>query len=86
MATSLIAFTLGRTVGTDQILAAGTVETLQGIFRGRNGRVTVEIKGSDNSYTTIGYLNPASVDTRSRQLTGPLIYRVTTRNAGCDKG
>ena len=86
MATQLVDFTLGRTVSSDVTIEAGATQTLQGVFKGKRGRVTVEIKDSDNSYTTIGYLSPFPTDLRSRQLAGPLTVRVITRNAGCDLG
>jgi hypothetical protein len=86
MATELIAFTLGRTVGTDQVLAEGITATLQGVFKGRNGRVKVEIKNADLSYSALGYLTPSPTGEISKQLCGPLTYRVITRNAGCDVG
>lgn len=83
-ATTLIAFTTGSDVSSDQTVAAGEIHTLLPITNGDPGKVVIQAKLADDSYTNIGFLSSRPASNKVWQINGPLVYRVKVKNAGCD--
>ena len=80
-ATVLVAYNAGSATSSDQTLAANATHTLIPITHGSPGKVVVQIKTSEGTYAHLKTLNFAD---RDWQITGPLVYRVKVRKAGCD--
>lgn len=81
---SLVPYALGKQTSADQVIAQDSFHTIIPLIVGRRGVVLVEVKLADGSYMPIQkhMTNPGNV--KKWQVRGPLEYRVTTLNAGCD--
>ena len=85
MATSqLVAFTEDREDSEVQTVGVGESHTLIPIFEGGAGKVVVQASTSEGRFTTVANLSSRPSSNKLWQVNGPLEYRVSVRNAGCD--
>lgn len=82
-ASALIAYTTGAGSASGTV-GAGQVHTLIPIFKGKPGKVRVQIKTSDGSHQSLAPLTTSPTANKLWQLVGPLDYRVTSLRAGVD--
>lgn len=83
-ATSILASGSTAASSADQTLAAGATGTL--LING-SGSLAVEMKTAAGGYRNIGSLSALSNAESAKQLTGPIVFRVTRsigQTAGCD--
>ena len=83
-AVELVAFTADSDESTEQTVGAGEVHTLIPRFEGKSGKVVVQAATSDGGWVTVATLSSRPSSNKLWQVNGPLDYRVSVRNAGCD--
>ena len=82
--TELVAFTEGRADSATQTVGAGEAHTLIPRFEGKSGKVVVQAATSGDEWVTVATLSSRPSSNKLWQVNGPLEYRVSVRNAGCD--
>lgn len=84
-AEELVAYTEDRDDSAVIPLGQGEVHTLIPRFNGRAGKVVVQTSTSDaDVFSTVATLSSRPSSNKMWQIVGPIDYRVSVRNAGCD--
>lgn len=84
-AVELVAFTSDSDESTIQTVGVGEAHTLIPRFNAGPGKVVVEAATSEaDVWATLSTLSSRPSSNKLWQINGPLSYRVSVRNAGCD--